>query len=202
MKACKPPLGFSWVDGLKMKTLITTKSAEYAMPMKKAPTGKEIGLDYYQATLAIQTGMFLRGWRITGISQKVICKDIEQKKEDEQKAEDILKNRPQVMETKSNKTMAVYDTSANKGIFLGHKVFEHHDVDYCLIRISKTKWQLACNPSKKYSMKHLMGEQNIKGHTFSLAGRKNELLAIENQQAKNSQAELHELLIKWLCEHL
>lgn len=127
---------------------------------------------------------------------------IEQKKEDEQKAEDILKNRPQVMETKSNKTMAVYDTSANKGIFLGHKVFEHHDVDYCLIRISKTKWQLACNPSKKYSMKHLMGEQNIKGHTFSLAGRKNELLAIENQQAKNSQAELHELLIKWLCEHL
>lgn len=127
---------------------------------------------------------------------------IEEKKEDELKAEKILKSKPQTIETKSNKIMAVHDTSTNKGIFLGHKVFEHHDVDYCLIRIAPIKWQLACNPSKKYSMEHLMGEQNIKGHTFSLAGRKNELLAIENQQAKNSQAELHELLIKWLCEHL
>ena len=103
---------------------------------------------------------------------------IEQKKEDELKAEEILNNKPQTIETKGNKTMAVYDTSKNKGIYLGHKVFEHHDVDYCLIRISKAKWQLACNPSKKYSMKHLMGKQNIEAHTFSLAGRENELLAI------------------------
>ena len=60
---------------------------------------------------------------------------IEQKKEDEQTAKAILNSTPQTMETKGNKTMAVYDTSASKGIYLGHKVFEHHDVDYCLIRI-------------------------------------------------------------------
>ncbi|MFC1676717.1 hypothetical protein ACFL3G_06595 [Planctomycetota bacterium] len=127
---------------------------------------------------------------------------IEQKKEDELKAGEILNNKPQTIETKGNKAMAVYDTSTSKGIYLGHKVFEHHDVDYCLIRILKTKWQLACNPSKKYSMKHLMGKQNIDGHTFSLAGRENELLAIESQPAKNLQADLHGLLINWLCEDL
>ena len=127
---------------------------------------------------------------------------IEQKKKDEQAAKVILNNTPQTMETKGNKTMAVYDTSTNKGIYLGHKVFEHHDVDYCLIRISNTKWQLACNPSKKYSMKHLMGEQNIEKHTFSLAGRENELLAIEHYQNKISQSNIHCLLIDWLCKYL
>ena len=129
-------------------------------------------------------------------------KRIEQKKEDELKAEEILKNTPQTLETKSNKSFAIYDTSKNKGIYLGHKVFEHHDVDYCLIRISNTKWQLACNPSKKYSMKHLMGQKNIEGHTFSLAGRENELLAIEHYQNKNFKSNIHCLLIDWLCKYL
>ena len=127
---------------------------------------------------------------------------IEQKKEDELRANEILKIKPKAMETKSNKSLAVYDTSEDQGIYLGHKVFEHHNVDYCLIRISKTKWQLACNPSKKYSMKHLMGEQNIEGYRFSLAGRENELLAIENQSARNLQIDLHGLLIDWLLKYL
>ena len=121
---------------------------------------------------------------------------------DELKAEEILKNTPQTLETKSNKNLAIYDTSKNKGIYLGHKVFEHHDVDYCLIRISNIKWQLACNPYKKYSMKHLMGQKNIEGHTFSLAGRENELLAIESQATKKLESKVHELLIDWLCEDL
>jgi len=47
-----------------------------------------------------------------------------------------------------------------------------------------------------------MGKQNLDGHTFSLAGRENELLAIESQPAKNLQADLHGLLINWLCEDL
>ncbi len=127
---------------------------------------------------------------------------IEQKKEDEQAAKVILNNTPQTMETKGNKTMAVYDTSTNKGIYLGHKVFEHHDVDYCLIRILKTKWQLACSPSKKYSMKHLMGNKNIGGHVFSLAGRENELLAIEGQPSENLKSNMHKLIMDWLCEYL
>jgi len=125
-------------------------------------------------------------------------KRIEKKKEDELKAEEILKNTPQTLGTKSNKSFAIYDTSKNKGIYLGHKVFEHHDVDYCLIRISNTKWQLACNPSKKYSMKHLMGQKNIEGHIFSIAGRESELLAIENLSTELFQANFHELLVNWL----
>jgi hypothetical protein len=127
---------------------------------------------------------------------------IEQKKEDEQKAEEILNSPLQTMSTKSNKSMAVYDTSKNKGVYLGHKVFEYHNVDYCLIRISQAKWQLASNPSQKYSMKHLMGKKNIGEHTFSLAGRENELLAIESQPSKNLKSKIHELLIDWLCEDL
>lgn len=127
---------------------------------------------------------------------------IEQKKEDEQKAEKILNNTPQTMETKGNKTIAVYDTSKNKGVYLGHKVFKHHAVDYCLIRISQVKWQLACNPSEKYSMKHLMGRQNIDEHVFFLAGRENALLAIEKQSARDLKTNVHALLINWLCEFL
>lgn len=127
---------------------------------------------------------------------------IEQKKKDEQAAEKILNNTPQTRSTKSDKSMAVYDTSKNTGIYLGHKVFEYHDVDYCLIRISQTKWQLASNPSQKYSMKHLMGERNIGEYAFSLAGRENELLAIEDQSAKNLQINLHEVLLNWLLKCL
>lgn len=127
---------------------------------------------------------------------------IEQKKEDEQKAQEILNNKPKTFETKSKKNIAVYDTSTSKGIYLGHKVFKHHDVDYCLIRISKTKWQLACNPSKKYSMKHLMGKQNIEEQVFSLAGRENELLAIEGQPSGNLKSNAHKLIVDWLCEYL
>jgi len=98
--------------------------------------------------------------------------------------------------------MAVYDTSRNKGIYLGHKVFEYHDVDYCLIRILQRKWQLASNPYHKYSMKHLMGQKNIGENKFTINGRKNELLSIENQFSKNYNPELHDILISWLCESL
>ena len=122
--------------------------------------------------------------------------------ESENTSERILHQEPVAVPLNSGKIMAIYDTSKTEGLYLGHKVFEHHDVDYCLIRISKTKWQLACNPSKKYSMKHLMGNKNIGGYVFSLAGRENELLAIESQPAKNLKSKIHELLIDWLCEDL
>jgi len=127
---------------------------------------------------------------------------IEQKREDEISAEEILKLLPWTRATQNDKSMAVYDTSKNSGIYLGHKVFEHHDVDYCLIRISQTKWQLASNPSRKYSMKHLMGKPKIEGHTFSVAGRENELLAIENQPNEELGSDLHGLLMDWLSEQL
>ena len=126
---------------------------------------------------------------------------IEQKKTDEQEAEKILNNTPKTMPTQSNKSMAVYDTSKNKGLYLGHKVFEYHDVDYCLIRISENKWQLACNPSKKYSMRYIMGDQNIGSHVFSLAGRENELLAIE-MSGNRVHFDSHCQIINWLCNKL
>ncbi|MHB9068754.1 MAG: hypothetical protein ACYC54_00130 [Sedimentisphaerales bacterium] len=126
---------------------------------------------------------------------------IEQKKNDEQEAEKILNDTTQTMATQSDKSLAVYDTSKNKGIYLGHKVFEYHDVDYCLIRISETKWQLACNPSKKYSMRHIMGDQNIGDQTFTFAGRENELLAIE-MSGNRVHFDSHRQIINWLCNRL
>jgi len=128
---------------------------------------------------------------------------IEQKKKDEYKAAEILGRKPQTMvETQSGKTMAVYDTSEDQGIYLGHKVFDYHDVDYCLIHIMEKKWQLACNPSRKQLMRHLMGEKNIDGRIFSVGGRENELLAIVSDSNENIKSEVHELLINWLCEKL
>jgi len=127
---------------------------------------------------------------------------IEQNKKDELKAQQILNETPQSFETKSKKSLAVYDTSEDQGIYLGHKVFDYHDVDYCLIHIMEKKWQLACNPSRKQSMKHLMGKKKIKGHVFALGGRENELLAIVSESNKNIKSEIHELLIDWLCEKL
>ena len=126
---------------------------------------------------------------------------IEQKKDDEQRAKDILNNKPDTVSTKTNKTMAIYDTSQNKGIYLGHKVFQHHDVDFCLIRISKTKWQLACNPSKRHSMQALLGVHETDDMAFSFAGRKNQLLAIE-LEGKDDNAKSHESLTDWLCDKL
>ena len=47
-----------------------------------------------------------------------------------------------------------------------------------------------------------MGEKNIGDNTFSLAGRENELLAIESQLGKDIKLKINELLIEWLCENL
>ena len=51
-------------------------------------------------------------------------------------------------------------------------------------------------------MKHVMGKQNIEGHPFSIAGRENELLAIESQPITNLNSNTHKLLVDWLCLYL
>ncbi len=71
-----------------------------------------------------------------------------------------------------------------------------------LFAFYKKKWQLASNPSRKYSMKHLIGKLEIDGQIFSVAGRENELLAIENHANEELGNVLHELLTDWLREHL
>lgn len=127
---------------------------------------------------------------------------IEQQERSEQMSEEILRKDPDNRETKTEKTIAVYDTSELSGIYLGRKVFKYHDdVDYCLIRISERNWQLASNPSKKHSLELLMGMQDIDSIPFSFAGRKNALLAIVLER-KHDNIESHECLIDWLCEHL
>lgn len=126
---------------------------------------------------------------------------IEQQEKTEQMSEEILLKDPDTRKTKRGKEIAVYDTSQLDGIYLGHKVFKHHDVDFCLIRILERKWQLASNPSKKYSMESLMGKQNIDNMIFSVAGRKNALLAIV-LEGKDDNTKSHECLINWLCDKL
>ena len=69
-----------------------------------------------------------------------------------------------------------------------------------LAEVSKPKWQLACHPKRKVSMRHLMGEQNIENCKINIAGRENELLSIENLDADNSL--VHELMTNFICEKL
>jgi hypothetical protein len=47
-----------------------------------------------------------------------------------------------------------------------------------------------------------MGRQDIQGNTFFIAGRENELLAIEHQLANDVKIEPNDLLINWSCGDL
>lgn len=126
---------------------------------------------------------------------------IEQQKESEQISEDILFKQPETVTVKSGKEMAIYDTSQMKGVYLGQKVFQHHNVDFCLTRISEKKWWLASNPTSKHSMKALLGKHQLDNMTITIAGRENELLSIENVKNIDS-IEPHKLIISWLCDRL
>jgi hypothetical protein len=94
-------------------------------------------------------------------------------------AETMLSAKPLVFRTATGKTVAVYDTSDKPGVFLGRKVFEHHEVDYCLVRISGLKWQLAARPDVHLPLHKLMGSHDLKGMRISIAGRPKRLLSIE-----------------------
>jgi hypothetical protein len=124
---------------------------------------------------------------------------IEQQEQRDQLAEEILRKAPYSVKTRSGKEMVIYDTSKLDRIYLGHRVFNYHSVDFCLIRISERKWQFASNPSLRHSMKSLLGTQNIDGLSFSIAGRENELLAIVWKR-EAGHPNPHEYLIKWLCD--
>jgi hypothetical protein len=97
----------------------------------------------------------------------------------EKASEKILSKKPLIEETKKGKSLAVYDTSDTRGLYLGHKVFDYHSVDYCLIRISKKKWQIASNPSSSLTLESLAGQHNLDGMRITAGGRPKELLAIE-----------------------
>ena len=122
---------------------------------------------------------------------------IEKQVEIEKLSEDMLGKKPHTEQTKKGKTMAVYDTTKTPGIYLGHKVFNHHSVDYCLIRILDRKWQIASNPTSGLTLRALLGKHNLDGIKIIVAGRPDELLAIELEGYISSH-EIHDKIIDWV----
>jgi hypothetical protein len=94
-------------------------------------------------------------------------------------ADKILSEVPKVVVTSSEKRMAVYDTSDLPGVFLGQKVFQRHDVDYCINRISERKWQIAVNHKRNISLGRLVGLHQMRKLKVHLAGRPERLLSAE-----------------------
>lgn len=97
----------------------------------------------------------------------------------EELAEGILSEEPLTSATLGGMRMAVYDISANPGIYLGGKVFARHAVDCSLVRISDTKWQLAFRPGIAHMVKPLSGCLDVSESRIKIAGRPGRLMSIE-----------------------
>ena len=121
---------------------------------------------------------------------------IEQQKEAEAHAARILAEPPRVIKTSDGKTLAVYDTAAMPGVYLGQKVFRHHDVDYSLIRISDRKWQIASNPGRSLRLARLEGDHQVGDLRLAVAGRPKQLLSVE-VRGSPLPPDVHERIISW-----
>jgi hypothetical protein len=110
-------------------------------------------------------------------------------------AEELVSAETPVLRTAAGKALAVYDTSDKPGVFLGRKVFGHHQVDYCLIRISGRKWQMASRPGVDLPMEKLMGSHALDEMRISTAGRPKRLLAIEVTAPATVPPDAHERII-------
>lgn len=115
----------------------------------------------------------------------------------EKKVEEILNNEPDCEKTQKGKCLAVYDTCNSPGIYLGHKVFDHHKVDYCLIRFKKRKWQIASSPQSGLTLEAIFGIHNLDDMTITAFGRPKQLLAIEIENAEVPPS-VHEKIIDWI----
>jgi hypothetical protein len=115
----------------------------------------------------------------------------------EELSDKILSGEPNTEQTISGKTLAIYDTKDIPGVYLGHKVFDHHPVDYCLIRILERKWQIASNPTSDLTLRAIVGKHTIGGVKIVAAGRPDKLLAIEATASK-IPAEFHGKVVKWI----
>jgi len=114
-------------------------------------------------------------------------------------AETMLSVEPRVFRTTTGKTLAVYDTSDKPGVFLGRKVFEHHEVDYCLVRISGRKWQIAARPDADLPLEKLMGLHDLEGMMIRIAGRPKRLLSIEVLASATVPPDAHERIIEYVA---
>jgi hypothetical protein len=117
----------------------------------------------------------------------------------DQAAEKMLSAEPPVFRTATGKTVAVYDTSDKPGVFLGRKVFEHHEVDHCLVRISGRKWQLASRPHVRLPLDKLMGSHDLDGMRISIAGRPKRLVSIEVSTPATVPPDAHERIIDFVA---
>jgi len=123
--------------------------------------------------------------------------DIERQKAAEILTDKILSEKPQVVVTADGKRLAVYDTSGQPGVFLGQKVFRRHDVDYCIIRITERKWQIAANHNRSLSLRRLAGLHDIEGLKVRLAGRPDRLLSAEVIPPQPVPQDAQEHLVAW-----
>ena len=113
-------------------------------------------------------------------------------------AETMLSAEALIVRTAAGKNLAVYDTSDKPGVFLGRKVFEHHEVDYCLVRISGRKWQVASRPDVDLPLEKLMGLHDLDGTRISVAGRPKRLLAIAVSAPVTVLPDAHERIIDFV----
>jgi len=119
----------------------------------------------------------------------------------EERAESIVSQEPERVQAVRGRSIAVYDTSASRGIYIGGKVFGHHDVDYCLVRIAPHKWQLACHPGRGLDMAHLLGRHALDGATIRVGGRPDRLLSIELSDG-DVPDDLHGQVVAWAANRL
>ncbi len=124
---------------------------------------------------------------VSRIDEQVAC---------EQLAEQILAQEPRVVDTASGRPMAVYDTSDRPGVFIGGKPFRHHSVDFCLVRISTRKWQIACRPKSELTLQPLVGRHELGDFTVKVAGRPNRLLSMEARTSA-IPPDAHRRVVAW-----
>lgn len=119
----------------------------------------------------------------------------------ERLAEEILAAEPRTVTTTGGRQLAVYDTSERPGIYLGGKVFQHHPVDYCMIRIAEKKWQLALRAGIEADFERLLGQHDLDGFQVQVAGRPERLVSVTSSSA-DIPPNAHEQLVTWVTKAL
>ena len=119
----------------------------------------------------------------------------------ELQSERIISEDPERIRSAYGRSIAAYDTSAWPGIYIGRKVFNHHDVDYSLVRITDCKWQLACHADRGLNMARLIGRHALGAEAIHVAGRPDRLLSIE-LTAGDVPAEAHGQVVSWVTKRL
>ena len=114
----------------------------------------------------------------------------------ERLAEEILAAEPRTLTTCGGKQLAVYDTSEMPGTYLGGKVFRHHPVDYCLIRIAEKKWQLASRPGIESDFENLLGQHDLDGLRIRVGGRPGRLVSLA-ASANDMLPDAHQKVTEW-----